>query len=438
MQTKALLIAGAGSGTGKTTVSLGLMAALKRNGLNVQGFKTGPDYIDPSLHRIITDRPSINLDTWMMPHDFLIRSFESRAVKADISIIEGVMGLHDGREPDSPAGSTAELASILGIPVILVINAKSMARTAAAIINGLVEFDKKLNVKGIILNNIGSPNHLDILKKAISAYCSIPVLGGIPVVKDISLPSRHLGLFMGEDGVLENKIDRLAETISEYIDLDKLLSFAGIETEDKSLFDTPSEKAKKRIAVARDNAFCFYYEDNFEILRHLGYEIIHFSPLKDKSLPENFDILYFGGGYPELYAEELSKNTALKNSIREQSNKGTYIYAECGGLMYLGRTLTDRDGARHDMCGCMPYDTVMKQRFQALGYTEVLPEKDFLFLKKSKGLRGHCFHYSEMIMDDSADIKSFYKGAPPEKAKGYMRKNTLVSYVHLHFASGIL
>ena len=432
MQTKTILIAGAGSGTGKTTVSLGLMAAFNKKGLKVQGFKAGPDYIDPSLHRIITGKPSINLDTWMMPYDFLIRSFESRAANADISVIEGVMGLHDGREPDSPAGSTAELAAALGVPVILVINAKSMARTAAAIINGLVEFDKKVNVEGIILNNIGSPNHLDILKKAISEYCSVPVLGGIPVIKDISLPSRHLGLFMGEDGVLENKIDMLADTISKHVDLDELLSLSGINIKRRTLFDVPPEEIKGQIAIARDNAFCFYYEDNFEMLKQLGYKIVFFSPMKDKKLPDDVGVYYFGGGYPELYTDILTENHDIRNAIKAESEKGAFIYGECGGLMYLGQSLTTKDGIDYPMCGCLPYTTVMESRFQCLGYTEVSPLEDFLFFRRGKRLRGHCFHYSTMTMDNSPEVKSFYQGTPPEKAKGFRLRNTVVSYVHVH------
>ncbi len=381
MKTKAVIIAGAGSSTGKTTVTLGLMAALKKRGLNVQGFKAGPDYIDPSLHRTVTGKPSINLDTWMMPSDFLLRSFESRAAVADISIIEGVMGLHDGRRPDSPEGSTAELAAVLNVPVIIVLNAESMARTAAAIIKGLVEFDSRVNVAGIILNNIGSPNHLDILKKAISAYCPVPVLGGIPAIKDIELPSRHLGLFMGEDGVLEDKTEKLAETAANNVDLEKLLSVADTDIGDCSLFDAPPQKTKASIAVARDNAFCFYYDDNIEILKQLGYEIVLFSPLNDKTLPDS-DIFYFGGGYPELYAGALSENREMRNLIREKSRIGAYIYGECGGLMYLGQSLTASDGQRFPMCGCLPYDTFMKSRFQSLGYVEISPNDDYLFLKK--------------------------------------------------------
>lgn len=437
MQTKAIIIAGAGSGTGKTTVSLGLMAALKRQGMNVQGFKAGPDYIDPSLHRVVTGRPSINLDTWMMPHGFLKRSFESRAVKADISIIEGVMGIHDGREPDSPEGSTAELAAALGVPVILVINARSMARTAAAIINGLIDFDKRVNIRGVIFNNIGSPGHLAILEKAMAAYCKVPVLGGIPVVRDISLPSRHLGLFMGEEGVLENRIERLADTISENTDLENILTMANVDIEGRPLFDTPDQKSKGRIAVARDNAFCFYYEDNFEILKHMGYEIVFFSPLKDQSLPDNITAIYLGGGYPELYANDLAQNSELRRAIKDESEKGAYIYAECGGLMYLGRTLTDIAGVKHDMCGCMPYDTVMKSKFQALGYTEISPVDDFLFLRKGMKYRGHCFHYSEMRGDAKDNMEPFYYVTSADKGKGFRIRNTLVSYTHLHLGNHI-
>ncbi|MFH2043569.1 MAG: cobyrinate a,c-diamide synthase [Pseudomonadota bacterium] len=440
MKTKAVLIAGASSGSGKTTLTLGLMAALKKMGLDVCGFKSGPDYIDSSLHKIVTGKPSINLDTWMMPKDYLERSFQSRAAKADISVIEGVMGIHDGRLPDSSQGSTAELAAWLKVPVVLVVNANSIARTVAAIVNGLVDFDPKVNIIGVVFNNVGSLKHYEILGKAVSTYCSVPALGCIPKNNDIDIPSRHLGLYMGEDGILDNsKIKILADTVSKNVDIEKILLLSEMDIKHTDLFlsssDQLSEDKPKRIAIARDKAFCFYYEDNFEILKHLGYEIVFFSPIDDNSLPEDVDAYYFGGGYPELYAEALSKNESMREAVAEQSQKGAFIYGECGGLMYLGDYLTTVEGQSYPMCGCLPYSTIMKSGLQSLGYTEVLPLKDFLFLKQNTPVRGHCFHYSQMIRDDKNRMEKFYSGHPADKAQGFRIRNTLASYVHLHFSS---
>ncbi|MBU1056057.1 MAG: cobyrinate a,c-diamide synthase [Proteobacteria bacterium] len=440
MKTKAVLIAGASSGSGKTTLTLGLMAALKKMGLDVCGFKSGPDYIDPSLHKIVTGKPSINLDTWMMPKEYLERSFQSRAAIADISVIEGVMGIHDGRLPDSSQGSTAELAAWLKVPVVLIVNANSIARTAAAIVNGLVDFDPTVNIIGVVFNNVGSIKHYEILEKAVSTYCSVPALGCIPKNNDIDIPSRHLGLYMGEDGILDNsKIKVLADTVSKNVDIDKILLLSEMDIKHTDLFSSSSDNLSghkpKRIAIARDKAFCFYYEDNFEILKHLGYEIVFFSPTDDTTLPEDVDAYYFGGGYPELYAKALSENKKMRKAISEQSLKGAFIYGECGGLMYLGEFLTTVDGQSYPMCGCLPYSTAMKSGLQSLGYTEVKPLKNFLFLKQGIPIRGHCFHYSQMISNDKNLMENIYTGNPADKAQGYRLKNTLASYVHLHFSS---
>ncbi|MBU0991465.1 MAG: cobyrinate a,c-diamide synthase [Proteobacteria bacterium] len=433
MKTKAVLIAGSNSGCGKTTVALGLMAAFRKIGLNVQGFKVGPDYIDPSLHRIITGKPSINLDTWMMPDSFLRYSFTSRASQADISIIEGVMGIYDGKKPDSGEGSTAELAEKLGIPVILVINAASMARTAAAIVKGLIDFNPKLNIIGVVLNNIGSDNHLSLLKKSIQTYCGLPVLGGIKKNTDFNIPSRHLGLFMGDEGVLPPKtISHLAETIRTNIDLDKILSFSKISLREPSQPLLNPVQTQKRLGIARDQAFCFYYEDNLEILKQLGYELVEFSPVSDAKLPDA-EAFYFGGGYPELHAESLSNNTSMRESVRKRSHEGGVIYAECGGLMYLGQSITTIDGKEYAMSGCMNYRTQMLPSLQSLGYVEIYPEEDYFILKRGKKMRGHVFHYSDIIFDAIKPL-SFYSGNPEGKGISYKVRNTLASYVHLHFS----
>lgn len=435
MKTKAVLIAGANSGCGKTTVALGLMAAFQKMGLNVRGFKVGPDYIDPSLHRYVTGTASINLDTWMMPDSFLRYSFTSRACKADISVIEGVMGIYDGKNANSDEGSTAELAEKLRVPVILVINAESMARTAAAIVKGLVDFNPKLNIIGIILNKIGSNSHLELLEKSIKTYCGLPVLGALRKNTDFGIPSRHLGLFMGDEGVLGSEtVSRLAETIRSGIDLDNIFSRIELTLPQNSQPFSRICKKHKRLALARDQAFCFYYQDNLDILEELGYELVEFSPVSDSKLPDQVETFYFGGGYPELYAEALSINESMRQSILRKSHEGAVIYAECGGLMYLGRSITTIDGREYPMTGCMNYRTRMLSKLRALGYVEICPQEDFFVLNRGRKMRGHSFHYSDILFDTKA-LPNFYSGHPVDKAIGYKIRNTLASYVHLHFAN---
>ena len=346
------------------------------------------------------------------------------------------MGLHDGRAPDSPVGSTAELAATLKVPVVLVVPAAAMARTAAAVVNGLVDFDPKVRVIGVVFNQIGSPTHLAILEKAMAAYARVPVLGGLPKAAKVALPSRHLGLYMGQDGVLEpTKLAALEKLVAEHVRVEKILLDADIDVHPTNLLSFRPAPWAKRIAVARDKVFCFYYEDNFDVLRRLGYELVFFSPLTDTRLPENASFYYFGGGYPELYAEALSKNLPMRKAVQAASQNNAFIYGECGGLMYLGETLTTADDRTHSMCGCFPCHTAMKNKLQSLGYTEVRLQEDFLFIKQDTQVRGHCFHYSELALDHGAAVRNIYRGEPEGKAVGYRIRNTLASYVHLHFSS---
>ncbi len=439
MKTKAILIAGSNSGCGKTTVTLGLMAAFRQMKLAVQGFKAGPDYIDPSLHRIVTGQPSINLDTWMMPEDFFHHSFASHAGNTDISVIEGVMGLYDGKTADSDEGSTAMLAEKLGVPVILVINAKSMARTAAAIVKGLVDFNPRLNIIGVVLNNVGSDNHLELLKKSIKTYCGLPVLGSLKKNSHFNIPSRHLGLFMGDEGALSAEtVSLLADTIQTNFDLDKILSLSEFTAKDTALAEidpiVKGAQRPRRLGIAKDRAFCFYYQDNLTILKKLGYELVEFSPISDAKLPDNVDAFYFGGGYPELHCEALSNNKSMLQSIQQKSREGAMIYAECGGLMYLGQSIFTTDGKEYPMTGCLNYRTRMQTKLQALGYVEVAPLEDFFVLKQNKKMRGHVFHYSDIIFDADPPV-SFYSGNPARNAIGYKARNTFASFVHLHFGN---
>jgi len=435
MTKKAIVIAGVNSGCGKTTITLGLMAAFKKIGLSVQGFKVGPDYIDPSLHKEITGFPSVNLDSWMMPEKFIKYSFSYRTKNADISVVEGVMGLYDGKSAISDQGSTSDLAVKLKLPVVLVVNAKSMARTAAAIVKGLIDFNPELNIIGVIFNRIGSENHLKILRDSINKYCGIPVLGGLKNI-EFQIPSRHLGLYMGDEGILlPDEIDYLANQVIKNIDINYLLdlSIISIEKHPNPINNKTKKIPKKRIAIARDRAFCFYYQDNIDILKSLGYEIINFSPINDQKLPENIDAIYFGGGYPELYAQKLSNNKKIKEEIYDKSTNGTIIYAECGGLMYLGKYMTTIDGIKYPMIGAIEYETCMQKKLQNLGYVEIMPDQDFFIFNKKIKIRGHVFHYSKIKI--TIDIPNFYSGEPESKAIGFKQGNILVSYVHLHFSN---
>ncbi len=435
MKTGAFVVAGTHSGSGKTTVTLALMSAFGSMNYSVQGFKVGPDYIDPSLHRIITKRPSVNLDSWMMPEQFLRWTFSRHARNSRINIVEGVMGLFDSRSAISDDGSTAQVSKLLGLPVILVVNAASMARSAAAVVKGFAEFDNEVKVAGIIFNNVGSEKHLKLLADSVAKYCNVPVVGGLQRENQIELPSRHLGLFMGEDRVLSvDMIKKLSELAKTYLDLELLEKISEVPlpvSEDIKI--RPLFSQKKKMAIAMDNAFCFYYRDNLEILKKWGFELTFFSPMEDKQVPDGIDAVYFGGGYPELYADVLSANKQMKESVRSLHEGNTSIYAECGGLMYLGKAIENQEGKQFPMCGILPFGTRVLSRFKSLGYVEIEPLEDFLFLKRGRHVRGHEFHYSEIVGQPSG-LKNIYLSTPPGKSTGYRIKNTLASYVHLHFS----
>ncbi len=429
---RAIVVAGGNSGCGKTTVALAIMAAFTRRGLTVQPFKAGPDYIDPSLHEVVGHAPSINLDTWMMPERFLKRTFAERASHAGLSIIEGVMGLHDGKSPESSEGSTAELACLLGVPVLLVVNVGSMARTVAAVINGITEFDRRINFAGVILNGAGSVRHYEMLKKSVEKYCGLPVAGWLPKSSEIEMPSRHLGLHMGSEDVLDDHmLDRLAAIALDNFNLDLIYERAAtiIQYDENASIEVTK---KGIVAIAYDRAFCFYYHDNIDLLRQMEWEVKYFSPINDTELPDA-DAYYFGGGYPELHATRLSANVDMRNQIWQKSRDGAVIYAECGGLMYLASELTTADGASYPMCGCFDFSTKMNTGLRSLGYVEITPKSDWWILKSDASVRGHCFHYSG-IVDSTAGYENFYSGQPAGKAVAFRTRNTVASYVHLHFS----
>ena len=427
------------------------MAALKRRGLDVAPFKVGPDFIDPGHHSRITGAVSRNLDGWMLPKNYNLKCFRKNTRKADVAVVEGVMGLFDGYDGRSEAGSTAQMAKWLELPVILVVNAKSMARSAAAIVQGFEKFDKDLTFAGVIFNNIGSKRHFEYLKEALEGNVKMLCLGGISYDKGISIPERHLGLVTSHDHPLSDKYkDRLADHIEKNIDIKTLLGLLRKvkDTEEKSEDAASASKTDVRIGVAMDNAFCFYYQDNLDMLKKNGAQLVEFSPMDDNSLPENLDGIYLGGGYPELFAKRLSDNVSMRKQIKESSKKGMPVYGECGGFMYLCREIRDTKGNTYPMAGCFPFATQMFTQLKSLGYRQIKLSGDTLTGKRGETMRGHEFHYSELKVpgdndedkiEDKNKVETVYdvtaRTGINKTDEGYLVNRTLGSYIHLHFGS---
>ena len=431
-----LLIAAPSSGCGKTTVTLGLLAALRRRGLKVAPFKVGPDYIDPGLHRLAAGRVSHNLDGWMCGEDAVKSLFSRTSEDADVVVIEGVMGLFDGASGDSDVGSSAEIAGWLDGRILLVVDARSQARSVAALISGFCRFNPELEWAGVILNRVGSERHEQLLRDACSSTPGLPpVLGCLPRDAEIQLPERHLGLMTAEEGHLDAALlERLADWLEEHVDIERLL--APGDTNIKSGGDSATIAELKasavRIGIARDAAFCFYYQDNLDRLAAAGAELVPISPLTDSSLPNDLDGIILGGGYPELYAEQLEANRSLRNELVAQVEAGLPLYAECGGLLYLCASL---DGA--EMTGLFPATPKLEKQRRALGYREVTLAQDCLLGPTGTVLRGHEFHYTDLQMPEA--VKRVYRvsraDGREQPAEGFVYKNCLGSYIHLHFAS---
>ncbi len=427
--TKAIIIAGTQSGSGKTTVTLGLMAAFAKAGKKVQPFKCGPDFIDPSLHKLVTGRISRNLDLWMAGVEFTRQTFATHSKQADISVIEGVMGMYDGG-----LSSSASLAEHLNIPVILVLDVRASAESAAAVLMGFESLNPNVSLDGVILNRIASPRHLQLVSDAITKHCRAEILGYLPSKVQFSIPERHLGLHMGEeDPISAEAVLQLADTIQEYVDIDRLLEIAVIdqlpEKTKSETFPTPSV----RIAVARDKAFCFYYEENLELLQRFGAELVFFSPLQDQELPDNIQGIYLGGGYPELYAKRLSDNKTMRYTLKDWADNDGVIYAECGGFMYLTKSIVDSNKEVYKMAGVFPLQTRMQGRRASLGYREVRLQEEGLFGAAGTVLRGHEFHYSS-IDENKSSIPKLY-AVNNDTEEGYQYRNVLGGYMHLHFGS---
>ena len=438
-----IIFAATQSGSGKTTITLGVLLALRKMGLRVQPFKAGPDYLDPLQHSAVCARISRNLDSWLLPPGAILELFTRNAKGADISVIEGVMVLYDGFR-DTEYGSTAHLAKILGAPVILVLSAASFSRSAAAIVLGCKEFDKKVNLSGVILNNIGSPNHYHFTKSAIEKKTRIPVLGFLPKEFGIQLSERHLGLVPAQEKrPNEGLYDKLRALVEKNIDLRRILRISrkslGLMQDKTAYAPRGCRKVRVNIAIAKDKAFNFYYQDNLDILEVLGARLVEFSPLKDKSLPPGIDAMYIGGGYPELFSAQLSANRRMREVVSGYAKKGLPIYAECGGLMYLVKNIISFEGKSFPMAGVFDCSAVMADKRQALGYIEIEVKKDNILSRKGDKIRAHTFHWS-YLKNLSKDIRFAYKvtkGKDRVYEDGLIKDNVLASYAHLHFASHI-
>lgn len=472
MSAKGFLIAAPHSGSGKTTISLGIMAAMRKWGLKVAPFKCGPDFIDPGYHRMATRCPSINLDGWMCPSAFVTHTFHLRASQADIAIIEGVMGLFDGLGASPMNGSSAQIAAITGAPVVLVVNVRGMAASAAALVKGFAVFDPRVKLAGVIFNNVGSANHEQLLKQAMAELLpEVTVFGCMPRDESLKIPSRHLGLVTAEDNPLPQEfLDHLVAVCEQHLDIEGLIRLE-IEIDHNTLpplqgkgrggdgvegmisassQDEPNpppnlpfemggtKNSNLRIAVASDAAFCFVYEDNLRLLQEAGLEIVKFSPMNDTSLPDGISGIYLPGGYPELYANELAANKEMLQAIRNNVENDMPVYAECGGFIYLTEGMEgSADSPESNFVSIFPVRARMLPKRKALGYRQVELLTSTVIAAVGETARGHEFHYSE-IAEMPDQIERAYMITRQEKQlglEGYRYRNCLASYVHLHFGS---
>ena len=464
-----ITMAGTASGVGKTTITIGILAALTDLGYQVQPFKVGPDYIDPGFHSLVTGRKSRNLDSYFMDSETLKEVFLNAAGRAELSVIEGVMGLYDGKKGLEMEGSTAGIARTLDSPVILVLDAGKMAQSAAALVAGYKNFDPELRLEGVILNNIGSSGHYAMIREIMEDRLEIRVLGYLPRNEKLVLPERHLGLVpVTESGELAEFVSHLKELVKDHIDLEGILSLARrtepLSSTGRNIFNRVSQLQQEKkqqegkqewenqkeneasgkniqvsLGVPYDEAFNFYYQDNLDILEGYGAQLEYFSPLQDERLPE-VDGLYLGGGFPENFLAELAANRSLKEEILEKAREGLPIYAECGGLIYLAREVSNFKGENFPLVGLIPGKVVMGDSLQAMGYVRAEVRRDNLLSRAGDEIKGHEFHYSRLI-DLPEGVEYCYKlygGRNSEGRKGgIIVENTLASYLHLHFASNL-
>ncbi|MEC7490000.1 MAG: cobyrinate a,c-diamide synthase [Pseudomonadota bacterium] len=430
------VIAAPSSGSGKTTVTLGLLRYFARNNIPVSSFKIGPDYIDPGFHTAASGRHCLNIDSWAMRPQTLAGLFARASAYAEIIIGEGVMGLFDGAQSGEREGigSTADVSELLGLPVILVVDARAQAQSAAATVHGFASFRSTTRIAGVIFNRTGGPRHASILEDAVRDL-GIPVLGCVPTAEDIILPDRHLGLVQAREiGMLEAFLDRAADLVAAHIDLSALrdlLGLAKITTGGPPPLSVPPLGA--RIAVGSDDAFQFSYRHVIDGWRSADAEIFPFSPLADEPPDADADAVFLPGGYPELHAGKLSSNECFLKGLTLAHSRGATIYGECGGFMVLGTFLTDADGAVHRMAGLLPVETSFFQGKLHLGYREAVTKEHTKLGPKGTGYGAHEFHYASIVRQGDADALFAISDAADLKRgeTGLRVGNTMGSFMHL-------
>lgn len=433
----ALIIAGERSGSGKTTITMSLLAFLAHQGKKIQSFKVGPDYIDPMFHTAITGRACRNLDPILTSEDYVKSCFLKHVRGTDVAIIEGVMGLFDGikkeEEEINDYASTAHIARILNIPVVLVVDCSSLSGSIAAIAHGYRTFDPRVKIAGILLNRIGSDRHLELLKEALEPL-NFPILGTLYRHAEIALPARHLGLIPTDElDNLKERCDRLSQLARDCFNWQQLHPLLSPPTP-PTLPTPPTPPTQKKIAIARDRAFSFYYQDNLDLFAALGAELIPWSPLENKTLPEDIQGLYFGGGFPEMFARELAENKSARQAVFQAIQKGIPTYAECGGLMYLCEKLIDFAGETWEMVGILPTTTAMGKRL-TLGYRKAIALQDSPIIKTGETIWGHEFHRSFLTCKPEAPLFSLEGYLRPSQTEGWSRDRFHASYLHIHWGT---
>ena len=433
-----VVIAGTHSGSGKSSVTLGLLRALRRRGVVPQPFKVGPDFIDPTLHTAAAGRTSRNLDSWLLPAPTVLELFVRACERADMAVIEGVMGLYDGYRGGGEEGSTAEVAKLLGAPVVLVVDVSGSVRSAAAMAMGFSAFDPEVTIAGVIADRAGGVRHVEWLRDALAAS-GVSLLGTLPWDDRLRLPERHLGLIPADEWSYEDAIEALAEAMEAHVDLDAIVHLARLAppvvVPGPLVFPPLAVPATVSVGVARDEAFTFYYQDALDVLESRGATLIPFSPMHDSNLPDVHG-LYLGGGFPEVHAQALSSNQRMRQQVRQAVTDGMPVYAECGGLMYLSETLVDTHGGGHQMVGLLPAVARMQPRLVALNYVTLEATADTLLLRRGETVRGHEFHFSTVTITrpvEFAYVSSEGRGIVDGR-DGIGTPTLLASYTHLHFA----
>ncbi|HAS42440.1 MAG TPA: cobyrinate a,c-diamide synthase [Microscillaceae bacterium] len=418
------IIAAPSSNGGKTTLTLGILRALQKRGVTVQPFKAGPDYIDPKFHELACGQTGINLDLFMMEEDHIRETYAYYTQQPQVACIEGVMGLFDGAK--KAQGSTAQLAKVLDLPVIFIVNAQATAYSVAPLLYGFKNFDPAINIAGVIFNRVNTASHYQFLVDACKDVGITP-LGHLPFLKDCEIPSRHLGLSLAEIDKYQATIDNLAIALEEYVDIDKLLDICQRPTKSRNSQLQVHNSSNFTTAIARDEAFNFCYHQNINTLKRKG-KVVFFSPLHDNKIPEA-DLIYLPGGYPECYLETLSNNVSMQKSLYEYANSSGKIIAECGGMMYLGKNIINKDGQRYPMVNVFDFETSMEQMKLHLGYRCIQLQEEVL--------KGHEFHYSNIVNDKNASTVGTVTNARNQVVETHMYqyKQVLASYMHLYFGT---